>query len=106
MIKNEYFIKRQDGKKSAPLALSVLRTSPDLYNEAKFVVQIIHGMFDCKERYLPFMTAIAEAGGIAVIHVRLTNWAISVTSATTTKLCSAISIPYMHPSIPIRKTAK
>ena len=68
MIKNEYFIKRQDGKKSAPLALSVLRTAPDTPAEAKFVVQIIHGMFDCKERYLPFMTAVAEAGGIAVIH--------------------------------------
>ena len=68
MIQTEYFIKRQDTKKSSPIALSVLRTEPDNPADVKFVVQIIHGFYDRKERYLPLMNAIADAGGMAVIH--------------------------------------
>lgn len=62
----EYFVKRQDSKKSVPVALSVLCVKPDV--PPRFIVQILHGISDRKERWLPLMTAIAEAGGMAVIH--------------------------------------
>lgn len=62
----EYFVKRQDSKKSDPVALSVLCVKPDV--PPRFIVQILHGVSDRKERWLPLMNAIAQSGGMAVIH--------------------------------------
>ncbi len=52
---------KQDG-----LMLSVLCTVPD--GECKGVVQLVHGMAEYKERYLPFMEVLAQEGYAAVIH--------------------------------------
>jgi len=67
MLIKEYFVKRTAGT-ADPVALSVMTVSPDDPADIRFTVQIIHGLFDRKERWLPFMTAAAEAGGMAVIH--------------------------------------
>ncbi len=49
------------------LALSVLVTYPE-EGRCKGVVQIVHGMAEYKERYLPVMEFLAEQGYAAVIH--------------------------------------
>ena len=67
MLIKEYFVKRTAGT-SDPVALSVMTVSPDDPADIRFTVQIIHGLFDRKERWMPFMTAVTEAGGMAVIH--------------------------------------
>lgn len=46
--------------------LAVIRVTPD--GERKAVVQILHGMCEHKERYLPFMEYLAEQGYASVIH--------------------------------------
>ena len=48
------------------LELSVLRTEPDgaIYG----VIQIVHGMSEFKERYLPFMEYMSARGFVCVIH--------------------------------------
>ncbi len=48
------------------LSLSVLAVEPD--GERKGIVQIAHGMAEKKERYLDFMTFLAECGYVAVCH--------------------------------------
>lgn len=66
MTKREYFVKRQDSKKSSPTALSVMRCTPD--SPPRFIVQIIHGISERKERYAELLEIIAQSGGTAVIH--------------------------------------
>ncbi len=66
MILHEYFIKRQSSPKSEPVALSVLCARPE--TEPKFVIQIIHGISERKERYLNLLEKITSFGGIALIH--------------------------------------
>ncbi len=46
--------------------LHVLCARPD--TEPRFVLQIVHGIAERSERYLPFLEYIASCGGIAVIH--------------------------------------
>ncbi|MDE6195436.1 MAG: lysophospholipase [Erysipelotrichaceae bacterium] len=48
------------------LELSVMIVQPD--KKIKGVVQLLHGMAEYKERYLPFMHALADQGYICVIH--------------------------------------
>ncbi|MBR3998692.1 MAG: hypothetical protein IKI93_10170, partial [Clostridia bacterium] len=67
MLIKEYFVKRTT-ESSEPAALAVMTVSPDDPADIRFTIQIIHGRFDRKERWLPFMTAAAEAGGMAIIH--------------------------------------
>lgn len=61
--KKEYrkIISKADG-----LELDLLMLVPE--NEVKGVLQIHHGMSEYKERYLPFMEYMAQAGFAAVIH--------------------------------------
>ena len=56
-------ISRTDG-----LSLDVLRIEPDKAEEIKGIVQLVHGMNEYKERYIPFMNYLAENGYITVIH--------------------------------------
>ena len=50
------------------LHLSVLRIEPENPSEAKGIVQLVHGMNEYKERYIPFMEYLAGNGYITVIH--------------------------------------
>ena len=54
--------------KSDGLALSVLRFEPENPTEIKGIVQLVHGMNEYKERYIPFMEFLAGNGYICVIH--------------------------------------
>ena len=54
--------------KSDNLALSVLRMEPDDINDIKGIVQLVHGMNEYKERYLPFMKYLVEHGFLTIIH--------------------------------------
>lgn len=49
------------------LEISVLAVLPDM-NPYRGIVQLVHGMSEYKERYLPFMEYLAGLGYIAVIH--------------------------------------
>lgn len=64
MGKQEKFhiVSRTDG-----LKISVLYMQPDK-TCCKGIVQILHGMSEYKERYLPFMEFLAENGYASVIH--------------------------------------
>ena len=57
------FNSRSDG-----LALSVLRFEPENPTEIKGIVQLVHGMNEYKERYIPFMEFLAGQGYLCVIH--------------------------------------
>ena len=48
------------------MELSVMIVQPT--KEIVGVVQFIHGMAEYKERYLPFMHALADKGYVCVIH--------------------------------------
>jgi alpha-beta hydrolase superfamily lysophospholipase len=48
------------------LGLSTLLAIPD--GEAKGIVQLVHGMAEHKERYVPFMKFLCEHGYVCVIH--------------------------------------
>ena len=50
------------------LELSVLRFEPDNADEIKGIVQLVHGMNEYKERYIPFMEYLTDHGFITVIH--------------------------------------
>ena len=50
------------------LELSVLRFEPDSPDEIKGIVQLVHGMNEYKERYIPFMEYLTDHGYITVIH--------------------------------------
>lgn len=50
------------------LNLSVLMLLPDEGDSCKGVVQMLHGMSEHKERYLPLMEFLAEQGYASVIH--------------------------------------
>ncbi len=50
------------------LPREILIVSPDDGKQIKGVVQLIHGMAEHKERYLPFMEFLAENGYVAAIH--------------------------------------
>lgn len=50
------------------LELSVFRTEPDNANEIKGIVQLVHGMNEYKERYIPFIKFLTENGFLCVIH--------------------------------------
>ena len=55
---------RKDG-----LGISVLMLIPEGKNrEIKGIVQLVHGMCEYKERYLPFMEYLTEQGYLAIIH--------------------------------------
>ena len=53
---------------SDKLELSVLRTEPDNADEIKGIVQLVHGMNEYKERYIPFIEFLTENGYLCVIH--------------------------------------
>ncbi|MCR5387811.1 MAG: lysophospholipase [Lachnospiraceae bacterium] len=64
MKKNEYtHISKSDG-----LELSVLRIEPYDGAEIRGIVQLVHGMCEYKERYIPFMEFLAEHGFLTIIH--------------------------------------
>lgn len=48
--------------------LSVLRLEPDDATTIKGIVQIVHGMNEYKERYLPFMEFLVNAGYLTIVH--------------------------------------
>ena len=50
------------------LELSVLRIEPDDPKSIKGIVQLVHGMNEYKERYIPFMEFLAKNGYLTVIH--------------------------------------
>lgn len=50
------------------LPLSVLRTEPENSSEIRGIVQLVHGMNEYKERYLPFLEYLSRHGYITVIH--------------------------------------
>ncbi|MCR5128817.1 MAG: lysophospholipase [Lachnospiraceae bacterium] len=50
------------------LPLSVLRMEPDNVSDIKGIVQLVHGMNEYKERYLPFIEYLSGHGYITVIH--------------------------------------
>lgn len=54
--------------KTDSLPISVLISTPDNGVTAKGVVQIVHGMCEYKERYIPFMQFLNANGYITVIH--------------------------------------
>lgn len=62
VVKEFEVISEQDG-----LTLSALRAEPDDQN-ALAVVELVHGMTEHKERYLPFMEYLAAHGYASVIH--------------------------------------
>ena len=50
------------------LELSVLVTGPEDLTSVRGVVQLVHGMAEYKERYLPLMEYLADRGIACVIH--------------------------------------
>lgn len=60
-IKTTQIISREDG-----LPLSVMETLPE--EKPWCLVQLVHGMSEYKERYLPFMEYLADRGISCVIH--------------------------------------
>ena len=62
----ETFTYERHTRGESPWALSVARVLPE--GEPRFVVQIVHGFSERKERWIPFMQVIAACGGIALIH--------------------------------------
>ena len=59
---NHYYVTPDDGT----TRLHVCRVTPDA--APRFAVQIVHGIAERVERYLPLLSYIASQGGIAVIH--------------------------------------
>ena len=53
---------------SDALPLSVLRAEPDDPSAIKGIVQLVHGMNEYKERYLPFIEYLCAHGYICIIH--------------------------------------
>lgn len=49
------------------LALALLRIEPEA-SEIRGIVQLVHGMSEHKERYVPFMRFLAKHGYLCVIH--------------------------------------
>ena len=64
-MKQTYYkhVSKADG-----LELDVLRIEPDEAAEIKGIVQLVHGMVEYKERYIPFMEYLAGKGYITVMH--------------------------------------
>lgn len=60
--KEDYFCSEADG-----LEISVLEILPEK-KPYKGIVQLVHGMSEYKERYVPFMEYLAENGFVTVIH--------------------------------------
>lgn len=58
----EHFCSEADG-----LGISVLEILPEKQSY-KGIVQLVHGMSEYKERYIPFMEYLAEQGYVTVIH--------------------------------------
>ena len=52
--------------KSYKTSLSVLRVSPD--GAPKYVLQLVHGISEKKERYLPLMEFMASHGAEVILH--------------------------------------
>ena len=50
------------------LEISALCIMPEEKTEYRAVIQLVHGMSEHKERYIPFMEYLAEKGYITVIH--------------------------------------
>lgn len=50
------------------ISLSVMSVVPDSPEKAVAVLQLVHGMCEHKERYMPFMEYMAEKGYVCVIH--------------------------------------
>lgn len=50
------------------LEISVLCIMPDEGKKCRGIIQLVHGMSEHKERYIPFMEYLAERGYITVIH--------------------------------------
>ena len=61
-VQKEYVVE----SKTDGLPLSCLLIIPD--GKPKCIVQLVHGMSEYKERYLPFMSFLADNGCIAFIH--------------------------------------
>lgn len=59
---SHYYITPDDGT----TRLHVCRVLPD--TEPRFVFQIVHGIAERVERYLPLLSYIVSCGGIAIIH--------------------------------------
>ena len=59
---SHYYVTPDDGV----TRLHVCRVHPE--GEPRFVLQIVHGIAERAERYLPLLSFIASCGGIAVIH--------------------------------------
>lgn len=53
-------------QKNAPEPISVLRVSPD--GQPKYVLQLIHGISERKERFLPLMEYAASCGAEVILH--------------------------------------
>ena len=64
-------IRKQEGtflSEADGLEISALCIMPEEKTEYRAVVQLVHGMSEHKERYIPFMEYLAEKGYITVIH--------------------------------------
>ena len=59
---SHYYVTPDDGV----TRLHVCRILPE--TEPRFVLQIVHGIAERAERYLPLLSYIASCGGIVVIH--------------------------------------
>lgn len=55
------------------LDISVLAVVPD-ETPYKGILQLVHGMSEYKERYLPFMEYMAKKGYVCVIHDQPRPW--------------------------------
>ena len=64
-------IRKQEGtflSEADGLEISALCIMPEEKTEYRAVIQLVHGMSEHKERYIPFMEYLAEKGYITVIH--------------------------------------
>lgn len=52
------------------LEISVLCLMPEPGIKPRAIVQLVHGMSEHKERYIPFMEYLTDKGYITVIHDR------------------------------------
>ncbi len=55
-----------DTIKNAPVPVSVLRIVPD--EKPKYLLQLVHGISETKERYIPFMEYMADHGAEVILH--------------------------------------
>lgn len=66
--KTEKMEKYKIGASADDISLDMLATTPASGKNPKAIIQLVHGMCEHKERYIPFMEFLVSEGFVCVIH--------------------------------------